>query len=387
MEKVVCPRCGNTDQSLFYQGSKGVYCRACISFSRYLVSETKQENWDDYPADLTSEYTLDFALTEHQKRVSHEIVEKMKRKDVLVWAVTGSGKTELCMEFIKECLSQRKRIGIVIARRQVVLELAERFRHAFQCDVIPVCEGYTSKTEADLIILTAHQCYRYFEKKFDHLIVDEPDAFPYAGNAVLQGIVRNSCKGTMLYLTATPDQQLLDHCEVIELFSRPHGFDLPVPHVKTGLLLSSLIRLLVWLKKRVAKNIPFLLFVPTIKTAKVMTLFLKTELKVECCTSKTENKDDIIFRMKQKQLQGLVCTTILERGVTFDGIDVIVWNADHVTYTQAALVQISGRVGRKLSRPTGDCTFLCFSKSQTVLESVRMIEHANKMSHLSKEAA
>ena len=373
-----CPRCGNENQELFYTGSKGVYCRACIRFSRYLITDLKHEKWLDYPDDLDDGYSLSFELTPVQKQVSNEIVKQMKTKDVLVWAVTGAGKTELCMEFISQCLQNRKRIAVVIARRQVVLELKERFEKAFHCHVAAVCEGYTDDLDADLYVMTAHQCYRFFERKFDHIIVDEPDAFPYYDNEVLQCIVRNSCRKTMLYLSATPDQKLIQNCHVIQLFSRPHGRDLPVPILSKVFRLTSLFSLHKWCSSRADCGIPFLVFAPTIQMAQFLTLFIKIFLDVHCCTSKTNNKDEIIELMKQKKTAGLICTTILERGVTFEGVDVCVYHADHPTFTAASLVQIAGRVGRKPSRPTGECLFLTFSKSIHVEKSIEMIRYANQ---------
>lgn len=385
--KRICPRCSNEDQSLFYQGTKGWYCRACIKFSRMLISENHHENWDDFPSDLKDEVKLDFELTELQKEISNLIPEKMKLNDVLVYAVTGAGKTEICMNFISQCLKQRKRIAVVIARRQVVLELAERFSKAFQCHVTPICEGYTEDLSGDLIVCTAHQCYRFFEKKFDHIIVDEPDAFPYHGNAVLQGIVRNSCSGSMLYLSATPDAHLLNTCQVLPLFSRPHGYDLPVPVIKKTGKYSGFIRLWQWCLKRQREKIPFLVFVPEIKMAVWITWFMKKQIHVACCTSKTVEKDQIITKMRQKELSGLICTTILERGVTFEGVDVCVFHADHPVFSCASLIQIAGRVGRKLSRPTGECLFLCLYESEEVRESVRMIEYANRQKVSSMSSA
>ena len=82
--KKVCPRCNNEDPALFYQGSKGIYCRACIKFSRMLISDVHHENWDDFPSDLSDEFHLDFELTDHQKKISSLIPEKMKTGDVLV---------------------------------------------------------------------------------------------------------------------------------------------------------------------------------------------------------------------------------------------------------------------------------------------------------------
>ncbi|MCE3315759.1 DNA/RNA helicase, partial [Staphylococcus aureus] len=44
-------------------------------------------------------------------------------------------------------------------------------------------------------------------------------------------------------------------------------------------------------------------------------------------------------------------TTILERGFTMARLDVIVINAE--TFSKAALIQIAGRVGRKIEEPNG----------------------------------
>ena len=387
--KKKCPRCGNSDPELFYQGSKGIYCRACVRFFRFLVSDTPEQDWQPFPDDLDEEYSLSFELTPAQKMISQEIVKQMDKKDVLVWAVTGAGKTELCMEFISQCLQKKKRIAVVIARRQVVLELAERFSQAFKCHVAAVCQGHTDNLDADLYVMTAHQCYRFFDRKFDHIIVDEPDAFPYHGDDVLQGIVRNSCRGTILYLSATPDQKLLKECQVLHLFCRPHGRDLPVPLIHRQSKLLVFFSLRSWCLSRKERGISFLVFVPTIQMAELLCLLLKRWVNVECCTSKTKEKDKVISLMKQKQVHGLVCTTILERGVTFSGIDVCVFCADHSVFDAASLVQIAGRVGRKPSRPTGECLFITSSKSFHVEESIRMIRYANenKMSFMQSKAA
>ena len=193
----------------------------------------------------------------------------------------------------------------------------------------------------------------------------------------------------MLYLTATPDEQLLKSCQVLKLFCRPHGHPLPVPAVKQMFVLPSVLFLLKWCHIRALKKIPFLVFVPTIQLANHLYYAFRYRLNVEVCTSKTEQKDQVIQRFKEHQIQGLICTTVLERGVTFAGVDVVVWHADHSVFTTASLIQIAGRVGRKLSFPKGDCLFLSFSKSETVDRCVRMIEEANreKVSSLQQDSA
>ena len=57
--------------------------------------------------------------------------------------------------------------------------------------------------------------------------------------------------------------------------------------------------------------------------------------------------------MRDGKLQYLITTTILERGVTFPRIDVLIIGVDDKTFSENALVQIAGRVGRSADRPPG----------------------------------
>lgn len=157
------------------------------------------------------------------------------------------------MEAIKQSLAKGSRVGFAISRRQVVLEIRERMQDAFKnLNVIAVCEGYTEVTEGDLIICTMHQLYRY-HAAFDLLIMDEVDAFPYRGNAVLKQIAIHACIGNRLYLTATPDEEMLSDVkqgklQMVELFQRPHGYPLIVPDVKAALPSIQLYQLIRFLK-------------------------------------------------------------------------------------------------------------------------------------------
>ena len=64
-----CKRCGNTDKSYFYQGSKGIYCRKCIRFNRILLEE--ELGSFDYDIALgVQEYAFSYNLTSRQKQAS-----------------------------------------------------------------------------------------------------------------------------------------------------------------------------------------------------------------------------------------------------------------------------------------------------------------------------
>lgn len=380
-----CPRCNNSNKNLFFEGSKGIYCRACISFKRILIEEELKSSEHD-ELNINVSINLDYKLTEFQENCAKEIISNIPNQNVLLEAVTGAGKTEIAMRFIEDSINKKLRVGFVIARRQVVLEIKERLASAFDCKVVAVCEGYTSDTEGDIVVCTAHQCYRYFEKKFDYLIVDEPDAFPLKGNDVLMGIVRNSCKGNILYMSATPDESLYENAHVIKLPLRPHNNDLIVPTLNLLPIGIDFIYLIKRIIENSKKEIGLLVFVPTIKQATIISIIANMFVSSTSFTSQSKDKELILDKFINKEYSCLICTTVLERGITFSGIDVFVYNAHHDVFDEASLVQIAGRVGRKKERLDGDCVFMGRKLSKSMKSCIDRIKISNyeKMCLLSK---
>jgi competence protein ComFA len=68
----------------------------------------------------------------------------------------------------------------------------------------------------------------------------------------------------------------------------------------------------------------------------------------------------------------------LERGVTLEGLQVVVFKADHFIYDAGSLVQIAGRVGRKTSNPFGEVIFLVNEKTKETNNTIKDIERANE---------
>jgi competence protein ComFA len=334
-------------------------------------AESGKRDWDCGD----EQYLLDYPLTKYQQIASDQIREKVVLSDVLVDAVCGAGKTELVLGAIEDALLARKKVGWAIPRRQVVLELNARLATFFpSLDVVAVCQGYTDKTDGDLILCTTHQLYRYRDW-FDLLILDEPDAFPYKGNDMLANFARNACRGRMIFLTATPDRKLVEEVEKgrlawVQLNARPHGHPVIVPKVNRMPNTACLLYLLY----RIRENRRWLIFVPTRKIAK----FLAMLIRVDYLTSQSEQKEKIIDRFRNLEKRILISTTILERGVTFEDIYVIVLFADHPVFDTASLIQISGRVGRSFQFPKGECMFLSRSKTLAVEECIRKVQKANQ---------
>lgn len=376
-----CPRCGNTQKSYFYKGSHGYYCRKCIGFGRLLLEEEINIKLEDIHDDC-SEYTMQYPLTKLQEAVSKEYQQYIRTKDVLLECVCGAGKTEMVLASIADALNEKRKVCFAIARRQVVLELAERLNIYFKkAKIVAVCGGHTDEIDGDLIVCTTHQLYRY-QGQFSLLILDEPDAFPYRGDEVLHGIAKHACIGNIIYLTATPDAYLLSRVKEgmmhhIILNKRPHGHDLPVPRLliyPSVLLFFILIR---WINKHACN--PRIIFVPTIKTAKILGLILNIFMQCYVCTSESEDRDEIICHFKQNPLGVMIATTVLERGVTIPKADICVWHANHSVFDEAGLIQMAGRAGRSFTSPEGDVLFLCSEKTELVQLCKNKIEQANQI--------
>ena len=292
------------------------------------------------------------------------------------------GKTEITFESICWYLSQGKKVGFAISRRQVVLEIAQRLRVAFpELKIVEVCQGFTKETDADLIVCTTHQLYRY-PYGFDLLILDELDAFPYVNNEVLQSLSKQACKGQRLLLSATPDEKSKEdienhQMEMVCLFERPHKHPLCVPKVFVLPKSIQIIYLFFLILKFKKEKKQVLVFVPKKSDCIWMKILLSFVTKVRYIHSSVKDKDACMKDFKDKKFNVLVTTTLLERGITVPSVQVIVMEADHIVFTTASLIQIFGRVGRSFQDPDGEGYCLCQFESRCIKECVKQIQWMN----------
>jgi len=363
-----CERCLNTDLKYFAKVNGLWVCRRCIAY--------QGEEGLVYPSETAAEYTLPFELTLAQRDIAKQAKTLVKSTDVLIHAVCGAGKTELVMETIEDQLSRSQIIGVAVARKQVALQLAQRFKAAFpSIKVIVVCEGHTADLSGNLIVTTTHQLYR-FRHQFDCLILDEPDAFPFKNDPVLHGFMRQAVKGHLIYLTATPDKGLLKQVKqgkmaCLTLNQRPHAHPLPIPELIYSPFWVQVI-VLWWILKRSDKA--WLIFVPSLKIGK----HLSKLLRLPFVHASSTELDELIQGFKSKSIRHLITTTVLERGVTFSDIQVAILKADHPVFDQAGLTQIAGRVGRDPAYPSGEVKFLCFKSTSALRHCLRDLSKANR---------
>lgn len=332
---------------------------------------------------FTGRPVLDFQLTPAQQQASDKALQGLKSgQDVFVYAAAGAGKTEMTFASICEYLSKGKKVGFAISRRQVVLEIAKRLQKAFPTlQVTAVCEGHTSQTDGDIIVCTTHQLYRY-PQSFDLLILDELDAFPFVGNPVLQSLAGNACKGHRLLLSATPDKESLDKIArhemvLVELFKRPHGKPLCEPDIVCCSKCMSVIRIIHKCHEFAVQKKQVLVFVPRKADGAWMVKILSLFFAADLITSQSEDKDSIMQKFYTKKTEVLVCTTLLERGITVGSVQVLIYRADHMVFTSASLIQILGRVGRTFADPQGTGICYCESVSPALKECRDMIQSMN----------
>ncbi len=302
-----------------------------------------------------------------------------KRQDAIIIAVCGAGKTEMCFPLIERTIKTQK-IAFAIPRIDICNEIFHRLKKHFPIDQIGLITGSTRINQtANLLVLTTNQLIKY-SNYFNIIIIDEVDAFPFdIDPKFYDGVVNCNNKGSIFYLTSTPSERLLKlNLDTFLIYKRWHNLPLPVPKLVIFQSENILpIRLLLLLKYPQRNT---LIFVSTITFGfKVSKLLNKHHIKHKFTYSSDIERSQSIewFSHLDKEPKILLTTTILERGVTFDDINVIVIDSHNAFYTKAALVQIAGRSRRKLQFQKGNVYFGCTYITPTIMQAIAFIQENN----------
>lgn len=395
----MCARCGEAC----------AYCEHCILLGRsrsctplIRVPAQKRQIASKNPVDSkrnSQPINPEVILTETQRKASEEIQAWMgsEEKCLLVWAVTGAGKTEIMVPVVRSLLEQEKRVLWVTPRTEVVHELAPRLQKAL-CP-FPVLSLYGGSPhlweKGSMVLATAHQMWRYHQW-FDVAIVDEVDAFPLYKNRSLEEGIRFSLlpHAKEIFLTATPPDPWVRAVRkgkfpAVLVPIRYHGHPLPEPKffrswglwrkLKNGKPLPPLSRFL----KRVGEcRGQAILFVPRVQDVEPVLNWLKEREPEWFRWAAGVYGEDLGRKRTVKQfrdgfLKLLVSTTILERGVTVPLCHVLVIGADHPVFDRVSLIQIAGRVGRHADEQRGQVWFLAEVKTQAQQHAIREIQWLN----------
>ncbi|WP_416147318.1 DEAD/DEAH box helicase [Salipaludibacillus sp. HK11] len=406
--KLTCVRCGNDDPFLFGEIScarcvdKCAYCRACIQMGKVtecspLLTWHGEESAESRNHPLGWEGELSPAQDKASEAlVTHVMSSYLMERKFLIWAVCGAGKTEMLFEAIQSGLAKGDSVLIATPRTDVVLELLPRMVMAFPNTVVRAFHGGVKPEEryaqAELVIATTHQLLRFYDH-FPLAIIDEVDAFPFSYDKKLQYAVEcaRSKQSLTVYVTATPSDELKRRVNSGELAHvkvprRYHGFDLPVPkRVWVGDWRKKLeknvlpMKVINWIQRHVNAKKQVFLFVAKISLMATIEEVLKSKLDtvVESVHASDPDRREKVSRFRAGEMNVLVTTTILERGVTIKGVQVGVLGAEDRIFTESALVQIAGRVGRSADEHDGDVIFFHYGNTNAIVRAVRHIEAMN----------
>lgn len=325
------------------------------------------------------------------------------KRQFLLWAVTGAGKTEMIFPLLESVLSRGGRALVATPRRDVVLELAPRLAAAFPDYTRSVLYGGSVDRWANgaLTLATTHQLIR-FEAAFDLVLIDEMDAFPYRDDRMLQFAAAKCCRpgGVTLYLSATPPPDMQRAvarrrlaCARVPV--RYHGYPLPVPRRLAMPPLARWLRqnklpprLSAALTQSMQRGAQAFVFVPMIRQVEPLVRLLRQAAeqlgldgasRIDGTSSKDALRADKVTRFRQRDIRLLVTTTILERGVTIPKSDVYVLDADAPLFDAAALVQMAGRAGRAAADPWGAVVFGARTMTAPQRGAIRQIRSMNKL--------
>ncbi|MED0680660.1 helicase-related protein [Aneurinibacillus thermoaerophilus] len=415
-----CNRCGAEEEHIHIvycyrcQGECPYCCRcltmgrssSCSSYYLFAADERKRN-----PKGCTEEALFYYPqLTQAQRAAARSMLDFYRQEtgmqEFLVWAVCGAGKTEVMFPLLHDVLANGERVLWATPRRDVVLELAPRLRRAFPNHPLSVLYGGAKAQDkwnaSRFVLATTHQALRFY-RHFDVVILDELDAFPYNQDEMLPFAVNRArtLSGKIIYLTATPrpDYQkrirkpsyAKDFLPHVKIPVRYHGHPLPEPGIRQESKLNArlsakkpIFSLLSFLKDIERKGVPAFIFVPAIQQLPqlyeyIMAYNSKWQNKLAVVHAADPEREAKVKALREGRLQILLTTTIMERGVTLPGIQVLVCQADAPIFDEAALVQIAGRAGRSAVAPDGMVIFMAEEVTEAMKASIRQIREMNRL--------
>lgn len=427
--RLTCPDCGRT-------GEYCLTCSACDALGpvRSCAVLYRAEVAPAPSLRLACGPKLSFELTPEQEKAAQELCRfcaESPARHGCVEAVCGAGKSEIVLAAMVQEWARGGRVLLAIPRREIVVELAARFRQYFNADAntganvgagryvgtrgqaSPTSDSATSadlpfslitalyggsgeiwNDGSRLTVATTHQTLR-FDRTFDLTVLDEADAYPYHGTPLLEQAVERATRpdGKLIYLSATLSPSLLRTVQQeggvhIRLVARPHGRALPEPVLVVGGSwqgkgdrCSGLQEL--WV--RAAAGQPLFVFVPTVRMLKAVESSLRRlpalqRVSLASCHAHDPERESKCEQFRKGAVRVMVCTTLLERGVTIPQANVLVWAADeeHV-FDTATLTQMAGRAGRSALGNPGLVVFWGRRRiSRSMRQAVEAIRRANE---------
>ncbi|WP_160643949.1 DEAD/DEAH box helicase [Chengkuizengella marina] len=433
-KEITCHRCGSGKENMYqtlclFCEEHCLYCEHCITMGKsryctplirgkslsYMKSQSSiikihpisnLKHWNLSEPQLAAVRTACKFLNETKHRISTK-----KPSYFLIWAVTGAGKTEMVFPLIQQEINKGHQVMLATPRKDVVLELQPRLQKAFPyLHIVTLYGGSPQKwEEGNLFIATTHQLLRFWQK-FDCIIVDELDAFPFHNNEMLQYAAMKASKphGKYIMLSATPPTQMIklveqDQLPHIKVPVRYHRHPLPIPQRVSfpslqqicsndqmeftslkGVLHKYRVEkvLLHHIRETIHRGATSFIFLPKIKYINPFVDYLRTKFKevnIQGVSSIDKQREQKVQAFRNREIEILVTTTILERGVTVPNTDVYIIDADSNMFDEAALVQMAGRAGRSMQYPDGKVYFYSNEKTKSQVVAMKQIKQMNTL--------
>ena len=101
--------------------------------------------------------------------------------------------------------------------------------------------------------------------------------------------------------------------------------------------------------------------------------------QVQGVSSMHEHNQEKLEALKKGDIDVIVSTTLLERGITVEDVQVIIYHGENDLFDRSTLIQIAGRVGRKISHPQGHVYILSNEHTTSIKQCIHTIKGLNKM--------
>ncbi|HAL01492.1 MAG TPA: DNA/RNA helicase [Exiguobacterium sp.] len=369
-----CQRCGALPvRGACTCGKACYYCRKCLAYGKLRSCGRLVTDLGALDPVIPSQHGP-LLLTPAQLRIAQAIQQTVLRpKRLLVHAVCGAGKTPMLFPGIADALTNGRRVLVAAPRADVVRELTGHLKRAFaNTSIVSLYGGSSERLElGDITVSTTHQLIHY-RHCFDVVFLDEVDAFPYRMDRTLHRYVKRAMTkdAALILLSATPSFWHR-RFPIVRLMRRYHGYPLPVPKLVVPYTEQIVFD---WLARHAA--VPRLVFVSRIaELERWQNRFADAGYTVETVHAADSERVEKVRRFRQST-GILLTTTILERGVTIENVQVAILDADQ-GFSTAALIQISGRVGRSSAYPDGDILFCANDRSDAMYEAIHHIKKAN----------
>ncbi len=300
-----------------------------------------------------------------------------QKQDGVIIAVCGAGKTELCFPLFERLITNHK-IAFSTPRIDICNEMYKRLNTQFPNQVGIHTGRQKINPRNQLLVLTTNQLLKY-KNYFDLIIIDEVDAFPFDNQAIYYDGVKSSLKnGSLFYLTSTPSARLTsNNLPTFTIYKRWHNNPLPVPklfHTADYRKFPPKILQVIKIRPR-----SLLIFVATIRKGQELSRLLYDKQISHLLTYSTNpERNNYLSKFKTGQVKILITTTILERGVNFTDVDVLIIDSDDSFYNKAALVQISGRACRYKDYQGGQVYFSYKVYTETIKQAIKFIKTNNR---------